>query len=142
MSPQRSLLPPIAVPLDIITQQRDAAAATMLCVSLSGLLGKQIADKLNIDAGQWSKIERTAKFGDEGDAHQKANFPLHKLNALMDICRNEAPLLYLLHSRGYDLNSLRKRETELETRLRLETERADQAESQLRSVLALFKGPA
>lgn len=35
---------------------------------------------------------------------------------------NDAPLLWMLHARGYDLHSLRKRETELERDLRLARE--------------------
>jgi hypothetical protein len=37
-----------------------------------------------------------------------------KFTALMDGCGNDAPLLWMLHARGYDLGSLRRVETELE----------------------------
>ena len=36
----------------------------------------------------------------------------------MDLCGNEAPLLWLVHARGYDVSVLRKRETETERSLR------------------------
>ena len=32
----------------------------------------------------------------------------------MDVCGNDAPLLWMLHQRGYDLGSVRKRESEIE----------------------------
>lgn len=37
-----------------------------------------------------------------------------KFVALMDKCGNDAPLMWMLHQRGYDLHSLRRRESELE----------------------------
>lgn len=40
----------------------------------------------------------------------------------MDACGNDAPLLWMLHARGYDLSSLRRRETETERRLRMALE--------------------
>jgi len=42
-----------------------------------------------------------------------------KLVALMDACGNDAPLLWMLHARGYDLHSVRKLETETEAQNRL-----------------------
>jgi hypothetical protein len=42
------------------------------------------------------------------------NFPHDKFNLFMDKAGNEAPLLWLLYSRGYELSSLHKRETETE----------------------------
>jgi hypothetical protein len=42
-----------------------------------------------------------------------------KLEALMDVCGNDAPLLWMLHQRGYDLHSIRRRETETERENRL-----------------------
>ena len=42
-----------------------------------------------------------------------------KFLALMDVCGNDAPLMWMLHQRGYDLHSLRKTETETEKQLRL-----------------------
>lgn len=40
----------------------------------------------------------------------------------MDACGNDTPVLWMLHQRGYDLHSVRRRETELERRLRLAEE--------------------
>lgn len=59
---------------------------------------------LGIDAGHWSRIMK-------GDA----NFPQDKLCELMDICGNEAPLIWLCDVRGYEL---KKKESEMEKELR------------------------
>jgi len=40
------------------------------------------------------------------------------LKQVMDKCGNDAPLLWMLHDRGYDITSLRRRESELEQQLR------------------------
>ena len=40
----------------------------------------------------------------------------------MDFCGNDAPLLWMLNARGYDLGGLRKRESETERELRIARE--------------------
>ena len=52
------------------------------------------------------------KKGEEG-------IKVEKFFALMDVCGNDAPLLWMLHARGYDLASVRRRESELERENRL-----------------------
>ena len=37
-----------------------------------------------------------------------------KYEKLMDRCGNDAPVLWMLHQRGYDLENLHKRESEVE----------------------------
>ncbi len=49
----------------------------------------------------------------------------------MDFCGNDAPLLWMLHQRGWDLHSLRKRESETEKALRVERELRQVAEQKL-----------
>jgi len=99
----------------IVVVQPTLLSAVKLAVSLAGFeADKEIYGALGIDAGHWSRILR-------GDAH----FPLDKLSALMDLCGNEAPLLWLTHNRGYDIASLRKRETEMERRCRELQEQLD-----------------
>lgn len=88
-------------------------AAIALCVQAAGLQDKEVYLQLGIDAGHWSRIVK-------GDAH----FPLDRLGALMDICGNESPLVWLAHSRGYELKPL---ESEMQRELR-ETEEALQRE--------------
>ena len=48
-----------------------------------------------------------------------------KLQRLMQICGNDVPVLWQLHQCGYDLSSVRRRETALEHQLRLVTEERD-----------------
>jgi len=40
----------------------------------------------------------------------------------MDACGNDAPLLWMIHARGWDLHAMRRRESELERDLRLARE--------------------
>jgi len=68
------------------------------------------------------------------------NFPHDELNKFMDKAENEAPMLWLIHSRGYDINSLRKLETETERALRISEERAANLEERLRYAESLLKG--
>lgn len=103
-----------AVDLALIARQQSMSKALALCQTLSGKDDAQFYGKDGIvkDQAQWSRVMGPS-------AH---NFPHDKLNLFMDVAGNEAPLLWLLHSRGYDLSSLRQRETELERRLRLSQE--------------------
>jgi len=88
----------------IVTAQPSMLAAIKLCISAGGFdAGKEVYAELGIDAGHWSRVLR-------GEAH----FPVNKLTALMDLCGNDAPLQWLVHDGGYDIASLRRRETELE----------------------------
>lgn len=100
---------PQAVDPALVIAQPSLLAAIKLCISLGGFeADKQVYGALDIDAGHWSRIHR-------GEAH----FPVDKLPALMDLCGNEAPLIWLTHARGYDPTSLRKRETETEKQVRM-----------------------
>lgn len=98
-----------------IEAQPSLTAAIRFCQQLSGLGDKEIVGKRGIvtDLAQWSRITRSGQH----------YFPQDKLNAFMDLCGNEAPLIWLARSRGYDLRPL---ETEMERRLRLEREKTDE----------------
>lgn len=87
----------VDVPLELVVKQQTLAGAIALCVQLSGLEDKEVYLALEIDAGHWTRIMK------KGDAH----FPVNKLNDLMDLCGNEAPLMWLANSRGYGLVVLR-----------------------------------
>jgi hypothetical protein len=80
------------VSTDLVVKQPSFHAAIVLCVQLSGLEEKEVYLSLSIDAGHWTRIMK-------GEAH----FPTNKLNALCDLCGNEAPLQWWAHSRGYGL---------------------------------------
>jgi hypothetical protein len=102
---------PVEVTPGEIARERSLGAAIGLCAKAAGLEPKQLQAELKLDKAQWSRWES----GGEG-----VIWP--KLTSVMDLCGNDAPLLWMLHDRGYDLNSLRKRESELEHQLRLARE--------------------
>ena len=91
-------------------------AAIRLCQELSGIDDKNMVGKKGIctDTAQWSRIKSGQHF-----------FPQDKLNLFMDLCSNEAPLIWLARSRGYELVEL---ETETQRKLRLEREKAEELE--------------
>lgn len=96
----------VRVDLNVIARLPSFNAAIVHCVGLSGMDRKQIYNALEIDAATWSRIESG-----------QANFPLNKLEPLMDICANEAPLIWLLDARGYDWTSVREKQTEMERKV-------------------------
>lgn len=100
-----------AVDKALIANQPTMTRALHLCQQLSGKDDAQFFGFNGIvkDQAQWSRIMGS------GQHH----FPQDKLNLFMDIAGNEAPMLWLLHSRGYDLESLRQTESETERQLRL-----------------------
>lgn len=88
-----------------------------LCAKAAGMEAKQIQAALKTDKAQWSRWES----GAEGIVWPK-------FAALMDLCGNDAPLLWMIHQRGYDLSSLRRQESELQKKLRLAEERISELE--------------
>lgn len=111
----------IEVSMELIKRQKTFINAIALCTQLSGLDDKEIYITLEIDAGHWSRIVK-------GDAH----FPVNKIDDLMTLCGNEAPLKWLAFKRGYGLQLLKteaeRRIEELEFQLQKETERRQWAE--------------
>lgn len=111
-------------PISIRELERCAsfARAMEVCAAAAGYdLDKQASSVTGMDKARWSRV----KAGTEG-------IKWDQLQAYMDACGNDAPLLWMLSQRGYDLNSVRKRETETEKALRvaleaLERERAERA---------------
>ena len=100
-----------------VARETSLGGAIALCAKAAGLEPKEVQAKLKTDKAQWSRWES----GQEGVVWPK-------FIALMDACGNDAPLLWMLHSRGYDITSLRRKETELEQRLREANERIAQME--------------
>lgn len=91
-----------------VARKKSLGAAIELCAEAAGYaLDKQLASDLGVDKAQFSRWTS----GTEGIVWPK-------LTGLMDKCGNDAPVLWMLHARGYDLHSLRRRETELEAELR------------------------
>ena len=111
----------VEVSMELIRRQKSFINAIALSTQLSGLDDKEIYMTLGIDAGHWSRIVK-------GDAH----FPVNKIDELMTLCGNEAPLKWLANKRGYSLQLLKteaeRRIEDLEFRLEKETERRQWAE--------------
>lgn len=106
---------PAQVRPEEVARKQSLGNAIELCAELAGFsLDKELQQTLGVDKAQFSRWLS----GTEG-----VIWP--KLEKLMDECGNDAPILWMLHQRGYDLHSLRKRESEIEKRLREVTEERD-----------------
>lgn len=116
MSSQLSI--PSEVSPKEVAREQSLGGAIDLCAKAGGYaLDKTLQLQLGVDKAQFSRWQS----GQEGIVWPK-------LERLMDVCGNDAPLLWMLHRRGYDLTSLRRRETETEKRLREAEERIRQLE--------------
>ena len=113
-----------------VIRQPSMTKAIVLCVDMAGFVNdKDLCRSVDIDPAVWARI----KSG-------QANFPHDRLSELMDEAGNEVPLMWLLYKRGYDLHSLRKRESETEAQLRLEREARLEAEKKLAYLESLHTG--
>jgi len=109
MSPHQIALPSDQPRPDEIAREKTLGNAIELCAKLAGFaLDKELQQQLGADKAQFSRWQS----GAEGIVWPK-------FARLMDVCGNDAPLLWMLHERGYDLHSLRKRESETERQNRL-----------------------
>lgn len=100
---------------DELLRKQSWAKAIEYCAELAGYdLDKQACAEVGMDRARWSRI----KSGQEGIKPEQ-------LERFMDGCGNDAPLLWLMHRRGWDVTSFRRQETEMERRLRLADERAE-----------------
>jgi len=113
----------LGIPTDVtpseVIRKASLGSAISLCAEAAGLEPKSIQSDLKLDKAQWSRWES----GQEGILWPK-------LVAVMDRCGNDAPLLWMLHQRGYDIASLRKRETEVERELRQVREQLAQEQAE------------
>ena len=97
-------LPLGRVSSDEISRKRSWGESIGLAAEVAGYdLDKQASSDIGMDKGQWSRIQD----GREG-------IKWEKLKLFLDKVGNDIPLLWMLHQRGYDLHTLRKRETEVE----------------------------
>jgi hypothetical protein len=118
MSGQVQLGLPADISVNEIARKSSLGGAIQLCAEAAGYeLDKTLQIEMDVDKAQFSRWLS----GTEGIIWDK-------LRRLMDLCGNDAPVLWQLHQRGYDLNSLRKRETETERKLRLAEERIRELE--------------
>lgn len=101
----------IPVPLrpEEVIREKSLGDSIALCAKAGGYaLDKELQMELGVDKAQFSRWQS----GTEGVVWPK-------LERLMDTCGNDAPLLWMLHQRGYDLHSLRRLESETERQNRL-----------------------
>lgn len=100
---------PIEVRPDEVARKQSFGSSIELCAELGGYaLDKSLQQDLAVDKAQFSRWLS----GTEG-----VLWP--KLERLMDRCGNDAPVMWMLHRRGYDLYTLRRRETETERENRM-----------------------
>lgn len=122
----------LSIPIDItpqeVARESTLGGAISLCAKAAGLAPKEVQDALKADRSQFSRW-----------TDDKEGITWSKLAALMDVCGNDAPLLWMLHARGYDLASLRKRETETERKLREAEERIAKLEAEREVERRLFR---
>lgn len=97
-------------------------------VSLADLESKQVYDPLGKDKATWSRYE-------SGDAP----FPAELILPLRAITNNDAPLLWLNYQAGFDLTTLRPRESDTERQLREAREEAAELRRTLKHVLEARK---
>lgn len=120
---------PSAVTIQEIQREKTLGGSIGLCVKAAGLEPKEVMGDLKMDKAQWSRWES----GQEG-----VIWP--KMQAVMDFCGNDAPLLWMNMARGYDLASIRKQETELERELRLAKEEVAQLRHDKRVLVEALRG--
>jgi hypothetical protein len=95
---------PVSVTPEEIARKKSLGAALELCADIAGFdKDKQLQSTLGVDKATFSRWQA----GTEG-------IKWDKFVALMDACGNDAPLLWMLHARGYDLHSLRRIESSVE----------------------------
>lgn len=110
--------PEIHIRAHDIARQPTLTGAIALGAAAAGLeMEKELHIPLGIDAGTWSRMRSGT-----------AGYQWKHLDGLCDLIGSDAPVLWMLHQRGYDLHSLRKRETETERELREARERIAELE--------------
>ncbi len=122
---------PIQYPTDPAELLRDVARkqtlgdAIKVCAELAGYeMDKQLQDDLGVDKGQLSRWQSNTE-----------GIMWAKLEKLMDLCGNDAPLFWMLHRRGWDLRSIRKIESETQRQLREANERIRELETKYQNVI-------
>ena len=98
----------VAIPVEIrpeeVARKQTLGGALELCAELAGFtLDKELQQVIGVDKAQFSRWTS----GTEGIVWPK-------FSKLMDACGNDAPVLWMLHQRGYDLASVRRLESETE----------------------------
>lgn len=124
----------MSLPVDLrpeeVARKKSLGGAIELCAEAAGYeLDKTLQLALDVDKAQFSRWLS----GTEGIIWPK-------LVQLMDKCGNDAPVLWMAYQRGYDLNAMRKRESEMEKQLREERELRKAVEEKLNYLESLHMG--
>lgn len=114
-----------------VAREKSLGGSINLCAKAAGLEPKQVQDFLKSDKAQFSRW-----------TDDKEGILWPKLVALMDACGNDAPLLWMLNARGYDLSSLRRKESETECQLRQARERIQLLEHDKRVLTEALRSAA
>lgn len=102
-------IPQAPVQPNELARKQTLGASIELCAELAGFsLDKELQQRMAVDKAQFSRWLG----GTEGVVWPK-------LENLMDICGNDTPILWMAQRRGYDVQSMRKSETETERENRL-----------------------
>lgn len=110
---------PHPVSLDEVARKSSLGKAIDLCAEIGGARNDaEVSTDLGVDKAQLSRWKNDS----EG-----IKWP--KLKSMMQSYGNHAPVLWMLYDLGYDLTSLRMRETETERQLREARERIAELES-------------
>ncbi|KAF3997514.1 hypothetical protein [Glaciimonas immobilis] len=80
----------------VVALQKDFTAVLSFCQQLSGLEDKEMC-------GEGRVFTCTSTLSRVRNKSKACNFPQDNLLMLMDICGNEAPLIWLADRRGYKL---------------------------------------
>ena len=112
-----------------IAREHTLGGAIDLCVKAAGFSPKQVQDAIKADKAQFSRWT---------DGKEGIVWP--KLVALMDACGNDAPLLWMLRARGFDLSSLRRCESQTERQLREAREQIEMLQHDKRVLTEALRG--
>jgi plasmid maintenance system antidote protein VapI len=122
--PTKRTCPPIDKPY--VLSLSSFRRAIRYSMSIADLEPKQVYEPLDMDKATWSRIENG----------QQA-FPPDLLGRLAELTGNDAPLVWLAHSRGYELRPLR---SELQERLEAAEAHALELERQNSLMRELLQG--
>lgn len=130
MTTQISL--PSVIRPDEVARKQSLGGAIELCAELAGYaLDKSLQQVLGVDKAQFSRWHS----GQEG-----IMWP--KLDKLMDVCGNDAPVLWMMGRRGYDLHSVRRLESQTERALRVAQEELEAERVKVRVLTNALHGRA
>jgi hypothetical protein len=104
----------VDVPLEEVMRKPTLGKALEYCAELAGYAyDKELERALERSGVKVDNTQLTRwRQGAEG-------IKWEKFSAVMDVCGNDAPLLWMNHDRGWDIHSMHRRESETEKQLRL-----------------------